>query len=183
MCFFWQVTGKALILDEIINYVQSLQNQVEVKHQSRSIILVLKCCTLQTVPGNNVQIISPHVFSVPFHEDCLHEPSFIWFWTGQWWPPWPCTSMNTTNSFSPATIMVKFILRCLNALCVKWCYSRRWEECSKKPLQCLVQYWAKLAQLHLKPSWTPPPPHLTHCRANRVPSFSLRLACVPLTYC
>jgi hypothetical protein len=25
-----QVTGKALILDEIINYVQSLQNQVEV---------------------------------------------------------------------------------------------------------------------------------------------------------
>ena len=26
-----QVTGKALMLDEIINYVQSLQNQVEVK--------------------------------------------------------------------------------------------------------------------------------------------------------
>jgi hypothetical protein len=25
-----QVTGKALVLDEIINYVQSLQNQVEV---------------------------------------------------------------------------------------------------------------------------------------------------------
>jgi hypothetical protein len=30
---FGQVTGKALILDEIINYVQSLQNQVEVKHK------------------------------------------------------------------------------------------------------------------------------------------------------
>ena len=23
------------------------------------------------------------VFSVPFHEDCLHEPSFVWVWTGQ----------------------------------------------------------------------------------------------------
>jgi hypothetical protein len=29
-----QVTGKALILDEIINYVQSLQNQVEVIHMA-----------------------------------------------------------------------------------------------------------------------------------------------------
>lgn len=29
--FFFQVTGKALMLDEIINYVQSLQRQVEVK--------------------------------------------------------------------------------------------------------------------------------------------------------
>lgn len=31
--YFGQVTGKALILDEIINYVQSLQNQVEVEHK------------------------------------------------------------------------------------------------------------------------------------------------------
>jgi len=31
--FSRQVTGKALILDEIINYVQSLQNQVEVNHK------------------------------------------------------------------------------------------------------------------------------------------------------
>ena len=29
--FAFQVTGKALMLDEIINYVQSLQRQVEVK--------------------------------------------------------------------------------------------------------------------------------------------------------
>ncbi|GJN38505.1 hypothetical protein PR202_gb27554 [Eleusine coracana subsp. coracana] len=29
-----KVTGKALILDEIINYVQSLQNQVEVRHMA-----------------------------------------------------------------------------------------------------------------------------------------------------
>ena len=32
--FLMQVTGKALILDEIINYVQSLQNQVEVIHMA-----------------------------------------------------------------------------------------------------------------------------------------------------
>lgn len=32
-----QVTGKALILDEIINYVQSLQNQVEVSTKVRKI--------------------------------------------------------------------------------------------------------------------------------------------------
>lgn len=31
-----QVTGKALMLDEIINYVQSLQNQVEVMSMDRS---------------------------------------------------------------------------------------------------------------------------------------------------
>jgi hypothetical protein len=42
--FSGQVTGKALILDEIINYVQSLQNQVEVNHKSRILIVVLKCC-------------------------------------------------------------------------------------------------------------------------------------------
>lgn len=29
--FEFQVTGKAVMLDEIINYVQSLQRQVEVK--------------------------------------------------------------------------------------------------------------------------------------------------------
>jgi len=34
MLFLMQVTGKALILDEIINYVQSLQNQVEVIHMA-----------------------------------------------------------------------------------------------------------------------------------------------------
>jgi hypothetical protein len=28
---FYQVTGKAVMLDEIINYVQSLQRQVEVR--------------------------------------------------------------------------------------------------------------------------------------------------------
>ena len=36
MLFFGQVTGKALILDEIINYVQSLQNQVEVKKEKKA---------------------------------------------------------------------------------------------------------------------------------------------------
>jgi hypothetical protein len=47
MCLFLknQVTGKALILDEIINYVQSLQNQVEVDHKSRSVGAKLKCVT------------------------------------------------------------------------------------------------------------------------------------------
>lgn len=30
ICLFFQVTGKAVMLDEIINYVQSLQRQVEV---------------------------------------------------------------------------------------------------------------------------------------------------------
>lgn len=29
--FFAQITGKAVMLDEIINYVQSLQQQVEVR--------------------------------------------------------------------------------------------------------------------------------------------------------
>lgn len=32
--FFFQVTGKAVMLDEIINYVQSLQRQVEVNFRS-----------------------------------------------------------------------------------------------------------------------------------------------------
>ena len=35
--FAFQVTGKAVMLDEIINYVQSLQHQVEVKITSGSI--------------------------------------------------------------------------------------------------------------------------------------------------
>lgn len=30
--YLFQVTGKAVMLDEIINYVQSLQRQVEVKN-------------------------------------------------------------------------------------------------------------------------------------------------------
>jgi hypothetical protein len=36
-----QVTGKALMLDEIINYVQSLQNQVEVTSIFSSCFVVI----------------------------------------------------------------------------------------------------------------------------------------------
>ena len=88
-----QVTGKAMVLDEIINYVQSLQNQVEViktqtmKQQRRYIYMfVLKICHLfirQFQTAINLQITVPpflfflSFFSVPFHEDCLHEPSAV----------------------------------------------------------------------------------------------------------
>jgi hypothetical protein len=34
ICLFRQVTGKPWTLDEFINYVQHLQNQVEVNHES-----------------------------------------------------------------------------------------------------------------------------------------------------
>lgn len=52
-CFYFneQVTGKALMLDEIINYVQCLQNQVEVMSlkygldpQGLSVIFFLLLC-------------------------------------------------------------------------------------------------------------------------------------------
>lgn len=39
-CSVFQVTGKAVMLDEIINYVQSLQRQVEVIILIRSIIVL-----------------------------------------------------------------------------------------------------------------------------------------------
>jgi Sec-independent protein secretion pathway component TatC len=86
-----QVTGKAMVLDEIINYVQSLQNQVEViktqtmKQQRRYIYMfVLKICHF--IRHSRRQLICKshsHLlfflsfFSVPFHEDCLHEPSAV----------------------------------------------------------------------------------------------------------
>ncbi|CAN1346761.1 Transcription factor bHLH49 [Linum perenne] len=41
-----KVTGKAVMLDEIINYVQSLQRQVEVCNSDQSINHLQCCCFL-----------------------------------------------------------------------------------------------------------------------------------------
>ena len=45
-----QIIGKALVLDEIINYIQSLQRQVEVKQKKNQIITssLLQCCNIDS---------------------------------------------------------------------------------------------------------------------------------------
>jgi BHLH transcription factor Upa20 len=95
--FFGQVTGKALILDEIINYVQSLQNQVEVKKEKKSRSheeLILSAKNVALLADNNLQIIysclffqflsmriasmSPVLYGFGLDSDGLHDHAQVW---------------------------------------------------------------------------------------------------------
>ena len=73
-----QITGKAMMLDEIINYVQSLQRQVEV-----SVIELLSESLVKSQDffGNNWTCVSMFAldFSVPFNEALSYQ---------SWAEPW-----------------------------------------------------------------------------------------------
>lgn len=63
------------MLDEIINYVQSLQNQVEVIIQNINILFFSR------VLLDSIEVLT--IFStVPFDEDCFCESHALWFWSG-----------------------------------------------------------------------------------------------------
>jgi hypothetical protein len=68
---FVQVIGKALMLDEIINYVQSLQRQVEVSSRACSNYpMHLKNSAFEILTNFTVFLAS-----VPLHEACNREPT------------------------------------------------------------------------------------------------------------
>ena len=78
-----------------------------------------KNVALQTVPGHNVQIIFRTCFFSSFPWGL---PPWAQFCMGLDWTVMAFMTMHkyeTTNSFSPTTIMVKLILWCLKMLCVK----------------------------------------------------------------
>ena len=63
--------GKALMLDEIINYVQSLQQQVEVRHGTQ-IVTVPKLFVALREFSNHFAVL---LFSVLVHEALDREPA------------------------------------------------------------------------------------------------------------